>query len=216
MDELMVDRLRWLSPDLFELSLERRGTPFTPGDCLALYGSGTSRPYSIASGVDEDVLRFVVRRIPGGVVSTYLASREPGQRLRVSAPFGWFRPTRGGAAGVDSVFVATGTGVAPFLSALRSDGEESPVFLYGVRLGADAVALPFLRERCKLSLAVSGERVPGHHYGRVTELLEELPRAPDIHYYLCGLDAMIDEVTHWLESREVDPTRIHREVFFHA
>ena len=38
-----------------ELSLERKEA-FEPGDCLAMYTpSGTSRPYSISSGIDEEV-----------------------------------------------------------------------------------------------------------------------------------------------------------------
>jgi len=52
--------------------------------------------------------------------------------------------------------------------------------------------------------------------GRVTDLLDRQQYGPDTHFYLCGLDAMIDEVTTWLESHDVDPTRIHREVFSHA
>jgi len=35
-----------------------------------------------------------------------------------------------------------------------------------------------------------------------------------MHFYLCGLDAMIDEVSDWLEEYGVDFTNIHREVFF--
>ena len=35
-------------------------------------------------------------------------------------------------------------------------------------------------------------------------------------YNLCGLDAMFDEVSRWLQQRGVHFTRIHREVFFHA
>lgn len=39
---------------------------------------------------------------------------------------------------------------------------------------------------------------------------------PKLHYYLCGLDAMIDEVSDWLEQQQVDYANIHREVFFYA
>jgi ferredoxin-NADP reductase len=50
----------------------------------------------------------------------------------------------------------------------------------------------------------------------VTDLLYDVPHRGDTHYYLCGLDTMIDEVTAWLETKGVPITRIHRECFFNA
>jgi ferredoxin-NADP reductase len=216
-DSLAVRGIRWFGKDVFELQLERGGMPFVPGDCLALYAEDgrVSRPYSIASGTDESFFRFLIRRMPGGAVSPYLASRKPGDLVRISPPFGWFRPQD--SASPKFVFVATGTGVAPFFSALRSGLRVKPaVLLYGVRQGADVVDIDFLRSVCDVKLAVSREEVPGAHRGRVTGLLGELPVGPDVDYYLCGLDTMIDEVTNWLEARGVAITRIHRECFFNA
>jgi ferredoxin--NADP+ reductase len=213
-----VTGLEWHSPGVFELQLERGGVNFVPGDCMALYAEDgkTSRPYSVASGLDEDILRFVVRRMPGGVVSPYLADRRPGDTVRVSPPFGWFRPGRPPQP-APFVFIATGTGISPFLSHFRSRPEAPPLqCLYGVRTLKDAVDYEWVRTMCPLKVAVSRERAKGHHHGRVTDFLDDMPVAPDIHYYLCGLDAMIDEVTRWLEENEVEITHIHRECFFNA
>ena len=70
----VLDIHRW-SDTLLELSLERKEVIFEPGDCLAIYTpSGTSRPYSISSGIDEEVLRFLIRVMPGGEVSAQLAA----------------------------------------------------------------------------------------------------------------------------------------------
>jgi ferredoxin-NADP reductase len=90
------------------------------------------------------------------------------------------------------------------------------VCLYGVRRRQDAVDLDWLSAHCDLRLAVSREEGPPHHHGRVTDLLEALPLNPRVHYYLCGLDAMIDEVSDWLEVRNVDFAHIHRECFFNV
>lgn len=217
-DQLPVVTTRWYGEDVFELQLERRGLSFVPGDCLALFSPDgrVSRPYSISSGTDEAVLRFLVRRMPGGEVSPYLAACRPGDSVRVSPPFGWFRPGEHGARR-PFVFIATGTGVAPFLSYLRSQPAVRPAaFLYGVRHLADAVETDWLRAVGGMRLAVSRENAPGCHRGRVTDLLPGLPLAGEIDYYLCGLDAMIDEVTDWLEGRGIAITRIHRECFFNA
>jgi ferredoxin-NADP reductase len=217
-DALKVAAVRRHGPAVFELQLHREGIPFVPGDCLALYAEDgrVSRPYSIASGTDEDILRFVIRRMPGGTVSEYLSDRKPGDVVRVSPPFGWFHP--GAQANQRPfVFIATGTGVAPFLSHLRSRPAVPPsALLYGVRENHDAVDLEWLRGAAPLRLAVSREKVHGGHHGRVTDLLDELPVNGDTDYYLCGLDAMIDDVTTWLEGHGVDIAHIHRECFFNA
>ena len=44
-----------------------------------------------------------------GIVSDWLAQREPGDKVLASAPFGWFRPGRS-VVGERCVFIATGTG----------------------------------------------------------------------------------------------------------
>ncbi len=213
-----VISVNWHAPGIFELALERDDIRFMPGDCTALFGADNqaSRPYSFASGVDETALRFLIRRMEGGEVSPYLAERQPGDRVRISPPFGWFRPGQSGE-GAPSVFIATGTGIAPFFSYLRTWPDSPPLrVLYGVRQRADAIDLEWLRERCDVRLAVSREDAEDAFRGRVTDLLPDVPLGPEIHYYLCGLDAMIDQTTVWLEERGIDIAHIHRECFFNA
>lgn len=213
----VVDLIRW-SEGIHELVLERQGVSFTVGDCVALYDAGglESRPYSLAGGLQENVLRIVFRAIPGGCVTSHLASLQPGDPVTMSAPFGWFRPGQDDDE-APCTFIATSTGIAPFLSYLRSFPTRPPrQILYGVREAADAVAMKTLTAATSVRLAVSRERAAPHHFGRVTDLLAELKPQPDEHFYLCGLDAMIDEVGLWLEERGVPFTHIHQEVFFHA
>lgn len=217
-NRVVVRSLTWHTPDIFELGVEHPGCAFVPGDCVALYQrQGTaSRPYSIASGIHDEAWRFLIRRLPGGEVSADLAQCAPGDSVRITPPFGWFRPGQD-ESGSAAVFVATGTGIAPFWSYLRSYPDRPPVrCLYGVRQRADAVAVEWLRERCWLDLAVSRETAPDAHHGRVTDLLPSLPLDSATHYYLCGLDTMLDDVSRWLEARGVGLERIHRECFFNA
>ncbi len=204
-------------PGLLELTLDRNDVEFEPGDCVAIFNDeGTSRPYSIASGKDESSLRFLIRNMQGEVTQ-WLAGLRPGDTVRFSAPFGWFRPGRSGRDQRGFVFIATGTGIAPFVSFLKSFPDEAPLLcLYGVRHRADALEAPFIGERCPMTLCVSQDADSSCRAGRVTACLEEIPLDEGVHYYLCGLDAMIDDVSRWLEDRGVHFSRIHREVFFNA
>lgn len=77
-------------------------------------------------------------------------------------------------------------------------------------------ALEELRNLPYFCLAVSRQADSGDFHGRVTGLLDSLPLDPQIHYDLCGLDAMIDNLSAWLEAHQVDSANIHREVFFYV
>ena len=216
MHALTVHNVVFKTAELFELQLERGDVQFEPGACVALFSNSTeSRPYSIAAGTGEEILRFLIRRVPDGKVSDWLAQRKPEDKVQASAPFGWFRPGRA-VAGARSVFIATGTGIAPFLSYLRSNSQREPeLCLYGVRRQAEAFNLEELQRIKNFYLALSQEEVNDHFYGRVTGLLQQIPLADDIHYYLCGLDTMIEETSSWLENHGVAYTQIHREIFFY-
>lgn len=211
-----VIEIRNATADLFELVIERNGLEFTPGDCAALYtASDKSRPYSIASGSNENELRFLIRKMEGGEVSPWLMNLQPGDTLRISPPFGWFRPGQD-IGDAPFVFIATGTGIAPFL-AYQKTFEKPPVHcLYGVRHEADAMGYSSLRTYCPTDLAISREKSETHHQGRVTDLLDRLPLDPQTHYYCCGLESMVNEVGIWLEKQGVPLMHIHREVFFHG
>ena len=216
MHRLTVRNVIFKTGELFEMQLERGDVQFEPGACVALFSDSTeSRPYSIAAGTGEEVLRFLIRRVPNGIVSNWLAQRQPGDRVQASAPFGWFRPGRSVAA-ERCVFIATGTGIAPFLSYLRSSPLRIPeLCLYGVRWHEEAFNLAELQSSGNFHLALSREKSNDHFHGRVTGLLAKVPFADDIHYYLCGLDTMIDETSSWLENHGVAYTQIHREIFFY-
>jgi ferredoxin--NADP+ reductase len=207
--------VRMAGTDLFELVLERNGLAFTPGDCTAIYtDDDKSRPYSIASGAREEELRFVIRMMDGGEVSPWLMSRRPGDQVRITPPFGWFRP--GQEIGeAPFVFIATGTGIAPFLSYMATFDRPPGRCLYGVRHEADAVGFGKLKSYCPTTLAVSREKTT-HHAGRITDLLTELMLEPGAHYYCCGLESMVNDVGAWLLSQGVQIANIHREVFFHG
>ncbi len=210
---LSVKQVEWLAPDIFELGLERGDYQFEVGECAVLFnGDGDSRPYSFSSSPDDELLRFLIRRVPGGAVSDWLAKRQPGDLVTVSSSFGEFRP---GREPLPTVFVATGVGISPFLSILRHRPPAvRPLCFYGVRVAGDAVHTGLLSERADLRLAVSREAVEGHHHGHVTELVAELPLIENARYFLCGHDAMVTAVWDQLLARGVDRDHVHAEVFF--
>ena len=197
---------------LFTLVLENPGMTFQPGDCIAVYGADgrTTRPYSLAGSVHATTLELLIRRIPGGEVSGMLATKVPGDAVEITPPFGWFRPAS--PAGVPKVYFATGSGMAPFLSAMRSGAPPPRAGYWGVRCLEDLDGVQVDGFRACVSCGPSGT----HHAGRITALLPTVPLEPDLHYYACGVDAMIEEVRNYLAARGVAAGRFHSECFFTA
>lgn len=212
-----VSEIVWKNDQVFELVVDRAELDFVPGDSVAIFSADQtiSRPYSIASGIHDPDFRFLIQRLPGGEVSHYLSTLTAGDTVNFTAPFGWFRP--GECNGAPFTFLATGTGITPFLSYLRSYPERPPKYcLYGAKYFTDVLDCEFLMASCPTKLAISREQENPHYYGRINGLLPDIDLDPSMHFYLCGLDAMIDDISQILEDAEIDFTHIHREVFFYA
>jgi ferredoxin-NADP reductase len=185
---------------------------FAPGQYVTFYlsrsGNSITRSYSFFSSA-EKVGQFdlLIKRVPGGYGSTFLCGLAPVSHptLNGLAPLGRFllQPPRDRTV----VFVATGTGLAPFipmLDDLRAHFPQTPTWLiFGERSQED---LFYLNEMRVL------ERVwPSFHFlpilshppadgswqvgaGHVEDALRE--RFPDLSnadVYLCGVPAMVNE-----------------------
>eukprot|EP01037_Dinobryon_pediforme_P021927 gene21927-22926_t len=118
---------------------------FLPGQYVNLSVPGTDqhRSYSFSSKPGAAEASFLIRNIPGGLMSEWLtSSAAPGTRVRFVGPQGSFflraidRPT---------LLLAGGTGLAPILSMLEvlaDQGSDQPLHLiYGVTKDGDLVEL---------------------------------------------------------------------------
>ena len=103
----------------FEFVLEERESfPFISGQFISAVaedanGKQQTRAYSIASAARENRLDLCVNRVEGGFFSNHLADLTdlpPGGSIRVHGPHGHFIMR---SPITDSIFVATGTGIAP-------------------------------------------------------------------------------------------------------
>ncbi|MFB6130353.1 MAG: ferredoxin--NADP reductase [Salinigranum sp.] len=108
-------RIRFDTDDPFE---------FVPGQYLTIHYRHVPRPYSIASSPNRDEIELCVRRVPGGRLSTQLCGDlGAGETLAVRGPFG-SEFVLAPPSNRDLVFLATGTGVAPFKSMIDYVFEE--------------------------------------------------------------------------------------------
>jgi len=214
----------------FELhGMKRFG--FVPGQWLSLKqfrpdGEEITRAYSIASPpMDDNRFALCLNRVQDGFMSNFLCDMKEGDEISCQGPFGDFilRPPLH-----DTVFVATGTGVAPFRSMLhwlltdQSRHQDKQLWLlFGNRYEQD---IYYHNEWQRLAV----ER-PNFHYlptlsrggtdwqGLRGYVQEHLPRIvqgrTDMHAYICGLDKMVKANRELLKSLGWDRKSIRYEKY---
>lgn len=182
-----------------------------------------TRPYSIASPPStRDRVRLLFNLVAGGPGSTYLYGLKEGEQVAFKGPAGSFflrdEPTK------HLLFVATGTGIAPFRSMLLSLLERNtgqPLTLYwGLRYERDLYYQDELAEwaaRYPAFTFITTLSQPGPAWrgaqGRVTTLVRErVTSVANLALYLCGNGAMIKEVTALIQEKGLCP--IYREKYY--
>ena len=170
-----------------------------------------TRAYSIASPPrGNNTLDLCLNRVDEGFMSNFLCDREVGESARFHGPHGLFvlKPEV-----ADMIFVATGTGVAPFRSMAQNlfgkDGSgqqrhngRQVWLVYGTRYAEDvyyqeefeqlAAEQPNFHYIATLSRAPenwSGAR--GYVQEHVRQIVGE---RKDMHVYICGLNEMVSSV----------------------
>src|SRR5579864_5342131 len=209
-----------------------RAYSFLPGQYLTLRATiedeDIRRSYSICSGLDDDELRVVVKRVAGGAFSNFVHDRlKPGAEIEVMTPAGQFTlPPADGSRTVAAA--ACGSGITPVMSHLKTVLAREPasqfVLLYGNRTGRDIIfaeVLAGLKDRYlgrfSLTHVLSREMqdLPVLHGRFDRARIEVLLRgAPAIdHALICGPAGMMDEAALAFAALGVAPKRVHREYF---
>jgi benzoate/toluate 1,2-dioxygenase reductase subunit len=197
---------------------------FLPGQYVNLTVPGTSehRSYSFSSKVGATEASFLIRNVPGGLMSGWLAKdAKTGARMKFVGPQGSFflravdRPV---------VMLAGGTGLAPILSMLEvlaDQGTDQPVHLiYGVTNDGDLVEIERIEAlgkrlpRFTWATCVASPESSHPLKGYVTaHLADEHLNAGDCDVYLCGPPPMVEAVRIFFTEKGVKPSHFFYEKF---
>lgn len=209
---------------------------FRPGQHLTLRrefnGVEVRRSYSLCTGADAGEWRIGIRALPGGVFSTWAnGALRAGEVIECMPPDGLFSPVLARAHAKHYVLIAAGSGITPLLSIARSVLSGEPhsqvTLLYGNRRPSTVMFREDLEDLKNTYL----QRLSVHHVfsreaqevalanGRLdrTKLqifLDQLiaPESID-EVFLCGPNAMLDELAATLRAAGVAAEKIHLERF---
>ncbi|MBT5986598.1 MAG: oxidoreductase [Nitrospina sp.] len=210
-----VLNIRDLSPSTYILRLERKKLNFKPGQCfnLGLKGSGINREYSIYSGVDDSYLEFLIKEVKRGSVSPALRKVKSGDEVALHGPYGAFTISSDKAKKTLFTFIATGTGIAPFHSFVRTYPDLDYRIINGVRTAEERYEYNDY-DRKRLTTCVTRDDCWSGFKGRVTDYLQQHYIDPTQIYFLCGNQGMIQKGYDLLRIKGVSGDQIFTEAFF--
>jgi benzoate/toluate 1,2-dioxygenase reductase component len=210
----------------FSIKLDNRSSlGFLPGQYVNVQVPGTdqARSFSFSSGPGEDQVGFLIRNTTHGVLTTYLRERaKAGDKISFNGPLGSFylrkieRPV---------LFLAGGTGLAPFLSMLnkieQDGGGEHPIHLvFGVTNDADLVEVEKMEGYAQrlsnftFTTVVAAEESAHPNKGFVTHHMKpEHLNDGFVDIYLCGPPPMVDAVRKYLADQGIEPASFYYEKF---
>ena len=185
---------------------------FDPGQRVSLSMGAHTRDYSIVSAPQEAELIFCIRSVAGGKLSTLLSVAEIGTPLSFYGPHGYFtfKPSPRPA-----VFVATGTGIAPFCSMTRA-GISNFTLLHGARLQEDLYYANQFQQNAHeyVPCLTATDRLPQKAFqGKVTAYLERHLPSGAYDFYLCGRQEMIRDATLIIDER-FPASLVYTEIFY--
>jgi benzoate/toluate 1,2-dioxygenase reductase subunit len=197
---------------------------FLPGQYvnLKIPGSEQSRAYSFSSLQKEGEVSFLIRNVPGGMMSNFLTNvAKVGDNMSLAGPLGSFylRPIER-----PLLLLAGGTGLAPFtamLEKIAEHGSEHPLHLiYGVTNDFDLVELDRLKALAEIipnftfSACVANPDSQNLQKGYVTQHVEACHlNEGNVDVYLCGPPPMVEAVSNYIRDQGITPANFYYEKF---
>jgi ring-1,2-phenylacetyl-CoA epoxidase subunit PaaE len=213
----------------------REAFSFTQGQNITLRtvinGEEQRRSYSICTAPQENKLRVAIKKVTGGIFSTYAnETLKAGDIIDVLPPTGRFFVPLQPHHKKQYVAFAAGSGITPILSiiktTLETEADSSFTLIYGNRSRASIIFFEELEglknkylQRFNLVHVLSREKTDSPlSFGRIDtsklDSLNKLIAYKDVDaFFVCGPEEMIFCVKDYLEQQGVELKKIHFELF---
>jgi ring-1,2-phenylacetyl-CoA epoxidase subunit PaaE len=195
-------------------------------------GKETRRSYSLCTPPTDDTFKVTVKEVKNGTFSVIANNKlKAGDVLEVHPPEGKFifEPVQDGHPHTYAAFAA-GSGITPVLSILKTVLQQEKhsrfVLVYGNRTPDDTIFFKELLElqmkhpdRLFIEFIYSRTKEEDSHYGRIDEstvnyvLKNRFKDTSFTRFYLCGPEAMINNVTDILLKNNIKKEQILFELF---
>ena len=195
-------------------------------------GEEIRRSYSICSSPLDNQLRVAIKKVPGGVFSTYANEQlQKGHVIDVLPPSGKFYTELLPENRKRYLAFAAGSGITPILSLIKTTLAVEPgshfTLVYGNRHRGsilfreeleglknrymDRLSLLHILSREQMDNPLNQGRIDTGKCGELCPRLIDLGMVDEV--FLCGPEEMIFMLKDWLEQQGVEARKIHFELF---
>ncbi len=183
------------------------------------------RPYSICSSPDENILKVGIKKIKGGVFSTYANHNlKTGDFIKVSNPEGKFIYKNNNNS---IIAIAAGSGITPIISIIKTILNKKPLskihLMYVNKSPEKTMFYELLKslefenkKRFKITWFFTNAKIKNSENRRINE--SDITKVIsnqflDNLYYLCGPGNMNEFLKNILIDNKVNPQKIFSELF---
>ena len=215
--------------NLREKYLYKAGQHFTIRSFIN--GEEQRRSYSLCSSPLENEWRIAIKKVEGGIFSTYANTQlQKGDVLELMPPMGHFTLPTDSPGKKDYVAIAAGSGITPLLSIIKTTlalyKDSSFTLVYGNRSRQSIIfkeeieglknkyinrfRVIYILSREKTDASINQGRIDGT---KCSQLFGKLISTKADAYLLCGPEKMIFTVSDFLKENKVDENKIQFELF---
>lgn len=201
-----VQHARWMSPTTRDITLELpECTTWEAGQyALVRVAPFEWRPYSLASAPGRTV-RLLVDVRTKGLGASWASTIAPSDDVDLELPYGhWLVTTDNDTTEAEAphrrIFIATGTGIAPFLATFELDRRDDDILIVGCSRTEDVLTSQVDTPLPRLIRCVSREAAPDAFHGRITDYLNAEGIDPQATYYVCGSAHIVRDISRIIQA----------------
>lgn len=187
LEGIVIENIRW-TQNLFSLKIEADINEFSAGQfitlALDLNGKRISRPYSVLSPPGERPLEFYFYTLIDGKLSNALLGLNPEDSVWVEQKPNGFFTLNEVPSSKHLWMICTGTGIAPFLSILKTEEVwkkyQHLILVQGIRSGADLLYQNLIEEfisrypsQFTFKASVTREQLADTIHGRIPQGIKD-------------------------------------------
>lgn len=197
-----------------------------------LNGEEVRRTYSICSSPFDDQWRVAIKKVEGGIFSTFANDRlKNGDLLEVMPPVGKFYTELNSNNKNNYIAFAAGSGITPIISiiktTLRSEPKSTFTLVFGNRNKnsiifkeelagikdkfIDRFCVYHILSREKTDVPVNYGRIDAEKCAMLFDKLIDLNNSHE--FFICGPEQMIFCIKDFLEQKGINSRNIHFELF---
>jgi ring-1,2-phenylacetyl-CoA epoxidase subunit PaaE len=218
-----------LNEDTSHLVISGKLPRYQAGQFLMLGedGKDIKRAYSIASAPWEENIALCIRAVENGAVSPKIFAAQAGEQFSLLGPYGHCTITNNSR---DIVFLAVGTGIAPYRGMIRDlfqkqysgSGENTRRkirLLFGAKVFEDIfyeeefTKLAQAMENFEYTVSLTREENPCYLHGRLPVHIDQyLDNKENSDFYICGGNQMVQDMKKLLMEKGVAKENIFFEI----